>query len=260
MSSHTQNQSKHLRGGDLISILCFLAFFSVGSFLSGLHVSLLKAGIFARELSNRPNQHQVAYVLEGLRYAFRLSQQWNLMSARKNKSSAHQYDILYGLLGKIWEEEEMPQDWNESYIVKLPKKGDCRECKNYRGISLMSAVGKVLYRIILLRLQGAVDATLRDQQAGFRKDHSCIGQIATLRIIIEQSIEWNTSLYVNFINFEKAFDSLNRSVLWCLMRHYGIPGKFIRIIKNSYDKMTCRVLHASGLSDSFTVNTGVKQG
>ncbi|PFX30003.1 Transposon TX1 uncharacterized 149 kDa protein [Stylophora pistillata] len=169
-------------------------------------------------------------------------------------------DILYGLLGKIWEEEEMPQDWNESYIVKLPKKGDRRECKNYRGISLMSTAGKVLNRIILLRLQGAVDATLRDQQAGFRKDHSCIDQIATLRIIIEQSIEWNTSLYVNFIDFEKAFDSLDRSVLWCLMRHYGIPGKFIRIIKNSYDKMTCRVLHASGLSDSFAVNTGVKQG
>ena len=40
-------------------------------------------------------------------------------------------DIVYGLLGKIWEEEEMPQDWNESYIVKLPKKGDRRECKNY---------------------------------------------------------------------------------------------------------------------------------
>ena len=60
----------------------------------------------------------------------------------------------------------MPQDWNESYIVKLPKKGDRRECKNYRGISLMSAVGKVLNRIILLRRQGAVDATLRDQQAG----------------------------------------------------------------------------------------------
>ena len=65
-----------------------------------------------------------------------------------------------------------------------------------------------------LRLQGAEDATMRDQQAGFRKDRSCIDQVATLRIIIEQPIEWNTSLYVNFFDFEKAFD-----VLWCLMRH-----------------------------------------
>ena len=83
------------------SILCFLAFFSVGSFLSGLHVSLLKAGVFARELSNRPNQHQVAYVLEGLRYGFRLSQRWKLKSVRKNKSSAHQYvDVIDHYLAK----------------------------------------------------------------------------------------------------------------------------------------------------------------
>lgn len=80
----------------------------------------------------------------------------------------------------------------------------------------MSVVGKVLNTIILLRLQGAVDATLKDRQAGFRKDHSCIDQLATLRIIIEQSIEWNTSLYVNFVGFEKAFDSLHRSFFGAL--------------------------------------------
>ena len=126
----------------------------------------------------------------------------------------------------------------------------------------MSVVGKVLNRIILLCLQGAVGATLRDQQAGFKKGHPCIDQIATLRIIIEQTIEWNTctSLYINFVDFEKAFDSLDISVLWCLMRHYGITGKFIQIIKNSYDKMTCEVLHAGGLSENFMGNTGFKQG
>jgi len=62
------------------------------------------------------------------------------------------WDILYDLFGKIWKGEEMPQDWNESYIVTLPKKGDRRECQNYRGISLILVVGKVLNRIILLRL------------------------------------------------------------------------------------------------------------
>ena len=118
----------------------------------------------------------------------------------------------------------MPQDWNESYIVTVLNIGDHRECKNYREISLMSVVGKVLNKIILLRLQGIVDATVKDQQAGFRKDRSCIDNIATLRIIIEQSIEWNTSLNINFVYFQKAFDNLDRRVLWCLMRHYGIPG------------------------------------
>ena len=55
----------------------------------------------------------------------------------------------------------------------------------------------------------AVDAMLRDQQAGFRKDRSCTDQIATLRIIIELTIEWNTSVYVNFVDYEKAFNRLD---------------------------------------------------
>ncbi len=59
--------------------------------------------------------------------------------------------------------------------------------------------------VILNRLTEAVDKRLWDQQAGFRKDRSCTDHIATLRIIIEQSIELNTSLYIKFIDFEKAF-------------------------------------------------------
>ena len=73
-------------------------------------------------------------------------------------------------------------------------------------------------------------------------ERSCSDQIATLRIIIEQSIEWNTPVYVNFIDFEKAFDSVDRKLLWNLMAHYGIPPKYINIIKNTYQDMQCQVL------------------
>ncbi|VDO87756.1 unnamed protein product [Schistosoma margrebowiei] len=52
---------------------------------------------------------------------------------------------------------------------------------------------------------------------------SCTDQIATLRIIVEQSIEWNSSLYINFIDYEKAFDSVDRTTLWKLLRYYGVP-------------------------------------
>ena len=77
----------------------------------------------------------------------------------------------------------------------------------------MSVPGKVLTRIILERMKGEVDKTLREEQAGFRQDRSCTDQIAALRIIVEQSIEWNSSLYVNFVDYEKAFDSLDRDTL-----------------------------------------------
>ncbi|VDO96660.1 unnamed protein product [Schistosoma curassoni] len=66
-------------------------------------------------------------------------------------------------------------------------------------------------------MKDAVDARIRDQQAGFRKYQFCADQIATLRIIVEQSIEWNSSLYINFIDYEKAFDSVDRGTLWKLL-------------------------------------------
>ena len=125
---------------------------------------------------------------------------------------------------------------------------------------LFSVQGKVFNRIMLERLKTAVDKKLRDHQAGFRKERSCIDQITTLRIIIEQSLEWNASLYVTFVDFEKAFDSLDRKSLWKLMRHYGIPEKFVTIIKNTYHGTSCGVLHDGSLSDKFEVKTGVRQG
>ena len=110
-------------------------------------------------------------------------------------------EILYGLLEKIWEEEEIPLEWKEGLLIKIPKKGDLGLCSNYRGITLLSVPGKVLNRIILERLKGPVDHTLRDQQAGFRPGRSCTDQITALRIIVEQSIEWNSPLYVNFVDY-----------------------------------------------------------
>ena len=168
--------------------------------------------------------------------------------------------MVWKIIERIWKQEKVPQDWKEGFLVKLPKKGDQSECENHRGIMLLSVPGKVFNRIMLERLKTAVDKKLRDHQAGFRKKRSCTDQITTLRIIIEQSLEWNASLYVTFVDFEKAFDSLDRKSLWKLMRHYGIPEKFVTIIKNTYDGTSSRVLHEGSLSDKFEVKTGVRQG
>ena len=169
-------------------------------------------------------------------------------------------ELLHPLLTKIWDQEEVPKDWKEGYMVKLPKKGNLTLCDNWRGIMLLSVPSKVLSRIILNRLKKAIDSKLRPEQAGFRQDKSCTDHIATLRIIIEQSIEWQSSLFVTFVDFEKAFDSLDREVMWKLMEHYGIPPKFVSLIKQLYENSTCRVIHNGKLTNSFQVRTGVKQG
>jgi hypothetical protein len=104
----------------------------------------------------------------------------------------------------------------------LPKKTDIHERSNYRGIMLLSVLGKVLYRVILKRIDKITDGNLRDEQAGYCPNRSCIDQIASSRIIVGQRIEWNISLYINFVDYEKAFASLDRDTLWKLLRHYGV--------------------------------------
>ena len=145
-------------------------------------------------------------------------------------------------------------------MINLPKKGDLRDCNTYRGIMLLSVPGKVLNRIKLEKVREAVDPKLRDQQAGLGRNRSCADQIASLGIIVEQSTELNSTIYINFIDFEKAFDSVDREILWKLLRHYGVPDKILSLIRCTYKDLSCKIAHASQLSESFKVKTGVRQG
>ncbi|VDO84823.1 unnamed protein product [Schistosoma margrebowiei] len=77
---------------------------------------------------------------------------------------------------------------------------------------------------------------------------------------MEQSIEWNSSLYIKFIDYEKAFDSVDRTTLWKLLRHYGVPQKIVNIIQSSYDGLHCKIVHGGQLTKSFEEKTGVRQG
>ena len=108
----------------------------------------------------------------------------------------------------IWKAEETPGGWKMGLIVKLPKKGDLSFCKNWRGITLLSITYKVFSSVILDRISEALDPLLHKEQAGFRKGRSCGDHIFTLRQILDQCQEWNTPFYANFVDFEKAFDSI----------------------------------------------------
>ena len=76
---------------------------------------------------------------------------------------------------------------------------------------------------------------------------------------IEQSLEWNSPLYITFVDFEKAFDSVDRTTLWTLLAHYGIPEKISTLIRATYETSTCQVVLNGSLTEPFSILTGVRQ-
>ena len=101
--------------------------------------------------------------------------------------------VLHSICQQIWKTQQWPQDWKRSVFIPIPKKGNTKECSNYRTIALISHASKVMYKIIQARLQQYMHQELPDVQAGFRKGRRTRDQIANIRWIIEKAREFRKS-------------------------------------------------------------------
>ncbi len=124
----------------------------------------------------------------------------------------------------------------------------------------MSIAAKTYNRILLNRIQNPIDKLLRNNQAGFRSGRSCAQQIHILRRVIEGARAQLLPLYITFVDFKEAFDSIDRPMMFAILRHYGIPQKIIDAIRVLYDGSTSQVYLEGQLSEPFAVTTGVLQG
>lgn len=110
------------------------------------------------------------------------------------------------------------------------------------------------------RISTTLENVTRDNQAAYRPGRSCIDHINTLRIIIEQSVEWQSPLFLIFIDFEQAFDSIHRETMWQILSSYGIPRRLLNIIMALQRETKCRIIHRGNLREWFTIQSGIKQG
>jgi hypothetical protein len=92
---------------------------------------------------------------------------------------------IHKLINSVWNKEELPDQWKESIIVPVHKKGDKTDCNNYRGISLLSTSYKILSNI-LSRLVPYIDEIIGDHQCGFRRNRLTIDKILCIRQILEK--------------------------------------------------------------------------
>ena len=154
---------------------------------------------------------------------------------------------LHELLCLCWEQGYIPKDMRDANIVTLYKnKGDLSDCNNYRGISLLSVVGKVFARVVLNRLQSLASRVYPESQCGFRAGSSTADKIFSLRQLQEKCREQQQPLLLAFVDLTKAFDLVSK--------------KFLAIIISFHQDMQSTICFDGATSDPFLVSSGVKQG
>jgi len=110
----------------------------------------------------------------------------------------------------MWETGEWPEEWTFSTFIPLPKNFDLKQCANYRTIALVSHASKILLRIILDRIRVKTETEIADEQAGFRQGRGTRDQITNLIRLMHKAREHQQPLYVCYVDFKKALDSVIR--------------------------------------------------
>jgi exonuclease III len=173
--------------------------------------------------------------------------------------------FLTKLFNHLYDRGVFPSQWCKSIIIPLLKKGDPKNPENYRGISLLSTVSKVFTYILNKRLYSWAEneQKISEGQAGFRKGHATTDHIFTLISMIQKCLYYGSKrkkLYACFVDYQKAFDSVNRDSLWAVLKKVKTSTKMLKMIQGIYASVQSCVRWGSQMSDFFDCPAGVKQG
>ena len=151
----------------------------------------------------------------------------------------------------------IPDELNVSEIVTLFKKGDPLDCGNYRPISLLSHVYKLLMQVVYTRIKKDLIEALPKEQAAYQPGHSTIEQIQTIQQIIEKSIEFQQPCVICFIDYTKAFDSIDQTKLWEILYNVtNIDPSYINLLAKTYEKAKSK--NKLRYNKSFSASGGCK--
>ena len=167
------------------------------------------------------------------------------------------------LFNEIFDSGIYPSEWSKAIVVPIFKKGNIDDPDNYRGISLINTTCKCFTSILNKRLYLWLEDNkgIVENQAGFRRDYSTIDQIFNLYSIVQKSFSCSgRKLYVAFVDFKKAFDSVQHNKLLEILQDIGIKGKFFCTLKSMYDSLVSCVRSNGEYSDFFECPVGVRQG
>ena len=169
---------------------------------------------------------------------------------------------LLKIINGIFSENRYSKDWNINFLKPIYKKGDILDPDNYRGIAIGSSFAKLYSLILLNRLIKFIEdkALISHNQIGFMKKCRTSDHNFLLRTLIEKYKRSHKKLYVAFIDFKKAYDTVDRSLLFRRLRKTGINGIFYRNIVEMYKNTKYSIKLKDGCLEPITSNLGLRQG
>ncbi|KAL4084333.1 hypothetical protein QTP88_028157 [Uroleucon formosanum] len=167
---------------------------------------------------------------------------------------------IHSIIETVWLEERLPEEWNTALLCPIHKKNDPQICNNYRGIALLNATYKIFAYCLLDRIKPIAEEIIGDYQGGFGPNRSTTDQIFVIRQTLQKMWEFNIDVYILFVDFKKAYDSIHRASLINILREFRFPKRLVNLVEASINGTKIKVKLANMLSQSVEVVTGLRQG
>ena len=170
--------------------------------------------------------------------------------------------ILLRLFNVVFSSGCYPTQWSEGLITPIHKKASLDEVNNYRGITLINIMSKIYSHLLNNRLLKWAENNekLSECQFGFQKNKSTVDCIFIFHALISKVLSNGEKLYCCFIDYQKAFDLVNRGLLWHKLIRDGCSKTMVLALKAMYNSVKACVRYKNKCSSFFEINAGVKQG
>ena len=143
--------------------------------------------------------------------------------------------MITKICNRIWDTAEWPRQWKQSIYIPLPRKGDPRACENNRTISRIVHASKIVLKVIQKHLEQYLEREIPDKQSGFRKNRGTRDQISNLRRLMETTREYQSKVYMGFIDYSEAFDCVDHQALLNSLREMGNSEHMIVLLRGLYN-------------------------
>ncbi len=207
------------------------------------------------------NESEVSKVLNSLKLGKAVGPD-NISNEMLKCGKHHLLQPLTKLFNVVLNRGTFPKCWSQGYMTSIYKAGTHSDPNNFRGLTICNSIGKIFTTIMNIRLDKIItENQLRaKEQNGFVKQARTSDHMFILKCLIDSKFSDKKKLYVAFVDFSKAFDTVWHKGLMYKLLSNGITGKFFTIVQDMYKEVKCCVKTCEGLTPTFNVSQGVKQG